>query len=82
MGQSFKKLYTNKRDFIAYKEQIYHKNKKSVLWFGGLNSDMSGTKAQYLSSFSKKIGLIFLGLIILVMEDLPRNLIIVSYQTG
>ena len=54
MGQSFKKLYTNKRDFIAYKVQIYHKNKKSLLWFGGLNSDMSGTKAQYLSNFSKK----------------------------
>ena len=28
MSQSFKKLYTNKKDFIAYKDQIYHKNKK------------------------------------------------------
>ena len=54
MGQSFKKLYTNKKDFIAYKDQIYHKNKMSLLWFGGLNSNMDGTKALYLSNFSKK----------------------------
>tara|TARA_B100000676_G_C17913861_1_gene751544 strand:- start:284 stop:1036 length:753 start_codon:yes stop_codon:yes gene_type:complete len=54
MGQSFKKLYTNEKDFIAYKDQIYHKNKPCILWFGGLNSDMQGTKAQYLSNFSKE----------------------------
>ena len=50
MGQSFKKLYTNKKDFIAYKDQIYHKNKRVLLWFGGLNSDME----RYESSISFK----------------------------
>ena len=54
MNKSFKKLYSNENDYIAYKEQLYHKNKKSIIWFGGLNSDMEGTKAQYLSNFSKK----------------------------
>ena len=54
MTKSFKKLYSNENDYIAYKEQLYHKNKKSIIWFGGLNSDMEGTKAQYLSNISKK----------------------------
>ena len=54
MTKSFKKLYSNKNDYIAYKEQIYHKNKKSIIWFGGLNSDMEGTKAKYLSNFSRR----------------------------
>ena len=54
MTKSFKKLYSNKNDYIAYKAQLYHKNKKSIIWFGGLNSDMEGTKAKYLSNFSKK----------------------------
>ena len=54
MTKSFKKLYFNKNDYIAYKAQLYHKNKKSIIWFGGLNSDMEGTKAKYLSNFSKK----------------------------
>ena len=54
MGRSFKKLYTNKEDFIAYKNQNFHKNKKTLIWFGGLNSDMDGTKAIFLSNLSKK----------------------------
>ena len=54
MTKSFKKLYVNKKDYIAYKDQIYHKNKKSIIWFGGLYSDMDGKKAKYLSKFSKK----------------------------
>ena len=54
MTKSFEKLYSNKNDYIAYKAQLYHKNKKSIIWFGGLNSDMEGTKAKYLSNFSKK----------------------------
>ena len=54
MGRSFKKLYTNKEDFIAYKNQNFHKNKKTLVWFGGLNSDMDGTKAIFLSNLSKK----------------------------
>ena len=54
MGQSYKKLYTNKEDFIAYKNQNFHKNKKTLIWFGGLNSDMDGTKAIFLSNLSKK----------------------------
>ena len=54
MGQSYKKLYTNKEDFIAYKNQNFHKNKKTFIWFGGLNSDMDGTKAIFLSNLSKK----------------------------
>ena len=54
MGRSFKKLYTNKEDFIAYKNQNFHKNKKTLIWFGGLNSNMEGTKAIFLSNLSKK----------------------------
>ena len=54
MGRSFKKLYTNKEDFIAYKNQNFHKNKKTLIWFGGLNSDMDGKKAIFLSNLSKK----------------------------
>ena len=54
MGQFLKKLYTNKEDFIAYKDQNFHKNKKTLIWFGGLNSNMDGTKAIFLSNLSKK----------------------------
>ena len=32
----------------------YNKNKKTFIWFGGLNSDMDGTKAIFLSNLSKK----------------------------
>ena len=55
MGRSFKKLYTNKEDFIAYKNQNFHKNKKTLIWFGGLNSDMDGTKAIFLSNLSTSL---------------------------
>ncbi len=54
MTNSFKKFYVNKKEYIAYKDQIYHKNKKSIIWFGGLYSDMDGTKANYLSKFARK----------------------------
>ena len=49
----------------------------SLLWFGGLNSNMDGTKALYLSNFSKKNKINFLDLIILVMALPLRNLMIV-----
>ena len=74
MGQSFKKLYTNKKDFIAYKDQIYHKNKKSSVMVWRFKFRYGAVlKLNIFQIFLKKIGLTFLGLIILVMENLQKK---------
>ena len=54
MNISYNKLYYSEDDFIAYINHSYPKNNSGIVWFGGLNSDMNGTKASKLSSYSQQ----------------------------
>ena len=54
MNISYNKLYDSEDDFIAYINHSYPKSNLGIIWFSGLNSDMNGTKASKLSSYTQK----------------------------
>ena len=54
MNISYNKFYYSEDDCIAYINHSYPKNNIGIIWFGGLNSDMNGTKASKLSSYSQQ----------------------------
>ena len=54
MNISYNKLYDSEDDFIAYINHSYPKNNLGIIWFGGLNSDMNGTKVSKLSSYTQQ----------------------------
>ena len=47
-------LKTANNNSIAYIYEYSPLNKHNIIWFGGLFSDMNGTKAQALSAYASK----------------------------
>ena len=55
MKKIYDTLKTSNNNSIAYIYEYSPQNKHNLVWFGGLFSDMNGTKAQAVSDYAKKI---------------------------
>ena len=59
MKKIYDTLKTSNNNSIAYIYEYSPQNKHNIIWFGGLFSDMNGTKAQAVSGYAKKNNLNF-----------------------